>query len=199
MRDEGGSATALDLAGGRHLEAFLRVGTGSEEDRNVICSDLCEGISQLEDLPEGAFRDRRWVPMKITPRTPTETSFWVNKARERFSLHARQPRPIDGIATLHTHVVLAYDFENGHTEELVIGAELFHLLMELKEGYQISDAQSDDVFANLSIFKQRLAQEGDRKLLAWNPLDDRVFEICAELIEDKQRMIIAESVRETKE
>jgi hypothetical protein len=144
-------------------------------------------------LPKGAFLDQRWVPLKITPRTPTETSFWVNKPRERFSLRAYQLRAIEGIETMHTHVVLTYQFEGVHKEELVIGAELFHLLMELKEGYQISDAQSDDVFANLTIFKQRLAQEGDRRLFTWNPLDDRVFEICADWVEDKQRIIIAES------
>ena len=191
MREIGGSAAALDLARGRHLEAFLRVGTGTDEEREAICSDLCAGISRLEDLPENASRTQGWVPLKITPRTPTETAFWVNKPRERFSLRARQLRANDGIETLHTHIILAYQFENSHQEELVIGAELFNLLMELKEGYQISDAQSDDVFANLSIFKQRLAQEGDRKLFAWNPLDDRVFEISAELVEGVQKLIIA--------
>ena len=190
MLEVGGSEGSLDLARGRHLEAFLKVGTGSDEERGAICSDLCEGISRLEDLPKGAFLDRRWVPLKITPRTPTETAIWVNKPRERFSLRARQLRAVDGIETMHTHVILSYQFEAAHKEELVIGAELFHLLMELKEGYQISDAQSDDVFANLTIFKQRLAQEGDRTLFAWNPLDDRVFEVRAEWVDAAQRIAI---------
>ena len=79
------------------------------------------------------------------------------------------------------------------TKELVIGAELFNLLMELKDGYQISDTQSDDVFANLSIFKQRLAQEGDRTLLAWTPSDDRVFEVRVGWADETQKLVIGET------
>lgn len=186
----GGKASALGLARGGHMGAFLKVATGTDAEREAICNDVCDGVARLEDLPEEAFGDRRWVPLKITPRTPTETAFWVNKPRARFSLRARLPRAAPGVETLHTHVILTYKFETGHDEELAINAELFHLLMELKDGYQISDTQSDDVFANLSIFKQRLSQEGDRTLMAWNPLEGRVFEVKAELAEGGQRLVI---------
>src|SRR5205814_6295194 len=92
--------------------------------------------------------------------------------------------------TLHTHVVLTYCFNTGHTEELIIGAELFNSLMELREGFQISGAQSDDVFANLSIFKQRLAQEGDRTLFAWNPAGEGVVRVEADLVDGVQRLAV---------
>jgi serine/threonine protein kinase len=186
----GGKPSALGLARGQHMEAFLKVATGTDAEREEICNDICDGVARLEDLPEEAFEDRRWVPLKITPRTPTETAFWVNKPRTRFSLRARLPRVVPGVETLHTHVILTYKFETGHMEELAINAELFHLLMELKDGYQISDTQSDDVFANLSIFKQRLAQEGDRALMAWNPLEGRVFEVKADWAEGAQKLTI---------
>jgi serine/threonine protein kinase len=186
----GGNASALGLARGQHMDAFLKVATGTEAEREVIRDAVCDGIARLEDLPEDAFGDRRWVPLKITPRTPTETAFWVNKPRERFSLRPRRPRAAQGVETLHTHVILTYQFEAGHEEHLAINAELFHLLMELKDGYQISDTQSDDVFANLSIFKQRLAQEGDRALMAWNPLEGRAFEVRADWADGSQRLMI---------
>jgi hypothetical protein len=186
----GGKASALGLARGQHMEAFLKVATGTDAERESICNDICDGVARLEDLPEEAFGNRHWVPLKITPRTPTETAFWVNKPRVRFSLRARLPRAARGIETLHTHVILTYRFETGHEEELAINAELFHLLMELKDGYQISDTQSDDVFANLSIFKQRLSQEGDRALMAWNPMEGRVFDVKAELADGDQKLII---------
>jgi hypothetical protein len=61
-----------------------------------------------------------------------------------------------------------------------MGAELFHLLLELSEGYQLGDAASDDTFAHLSIFVQRLAQEEERHLMAWNPMqDDSLFNLTA--------------------
>ena len=102
IREIGGAASALGLARGLHLDAFLRVGTGTEVDREATCSDVCEGIARLEDLPEEAFRDRQWVPLKITPRTPTETAFWVNKPRARFSCGPSScGRPL-GRDTAHT-------------------------------------------------------------------------------------------------
>lgn len=188
----GGSETALGLAKSQHLDKFLLVESGTDTERQVICSQLCEGIARLEDLPEAAFEtDVNSVPLKITPRTPTETAFWVSKPRDKFTLSSRIIRAVAGIETLHTHVVLSYKFDNGHVEELVIGAELFDLLMELREGYQISDAQSDDTFANLSIFKQRLAQEGDRVLFAWNPANEKVMKLEATMIGEVQKLAIA--------
>ena len=63
-----------------------------------------------------------------------------------------------------------------------MGAELFHLLLELSEGYQLGDSASDDTFAHLSIFVQRLAQEDERQLMAWNPMqDENLFSISAGL------------------
>ncbi|MGD9563073.1 MAG: NERD domain-containing protein [Pyrinomonadaceae bacterium] len=173
-----GSRTALALANSQHAEAFLRIGTGDDDELRRICSQLCEGIARLEDLPVEAFEaEVDAVPLKITPRTPTETAFWVSKARDRFSLRPSEPLAVDGIETLHTHVVLSYQFENGHHEELIIGAELFNLLLELREGFQVSDVRSDEIFANLSIFKQRIAQEGDRLLFAWNPAMEQVMKL----------------------
>lgn len=188
----GGSEEALGLSKSQHLNKFLLVESGSELQKLEICSQLCEGIARLEDLPEEAFdSDKDAIPLKITPRTPTETAFWVSKDRNKFTLQPRIVRAVPGIETLHTHIVLSYRFDNGHIEKLVIGAELFNLLMELREGYQISDAQSDDTFANLSIFKQRLAQEGDRLLFAWNPANEKVMKLEVKMVDGIQRLVIA--------
>jgi serine/threonine protein kinase len=184
----GRSSDALALARGRYFDLFLKVATGTEDERREICSRLCEGVARLEDLPDEAFADQDSVPLKITPRTPTETAFWVNKPRANFSLQPRRARVVEGLETLHTHVILSYAFNNGHVEELIIGAELFNSLMELREGFQISDAQSDDIFANLSIFKQRLAQEDDTMLYAWNPAGDGVIRLEARVVDGVKRL-----------
>ncbi len=191
IRDVGGSEGAIDLTRGKHLSSFRTAGTGEDEDRERICSDLCDGIARLEDLPEKAFMPG-WVPLRITPRTPTESFFWVNKPRDRFSLRPGSTRAYEWLDALPTHLVLTYTFENGHKEELIMGAELFHLLMELKDGYQLTDARSDDVFANLSIFKQRLAQEEERSLFSWNPMDERVFRIRVTQSDEMQDLAIEE-------
>ena len=45
----------------------------------------------------------------------------------------------------------------------------------------MGDASTDDTFAHLSIFVQRLGREDDRQLLAWNPMrEDAIYEIAAE-------------------
>jgi len=56
-----------------------------------------------------------------------------------------------------------------------MGYELFHTLLELESGFQLNDTTSDDLFANLAIFTQRLAQEGESSLFAWNPQDEANF------------------------
>jgi hypothetical protein len=82
---------------------------------------------------------------------------------------------------LHRQAVLTYRYRDGKEERLLLGAELFHLLLELNEGYQLGDVSSDDTFANLSIFVQRLVQEDSRELFAWNPMaDEAIYRIEAE-------------------
>ena len=178
------------LARCRHLERFRRVPLMSEEEKTKLCADLCNGIAKLEDLPTLAFSDKNGVPLKITPRTPTESILWVVKPFDRFSLEAKLPTTVEGLEKLHTHLVLKYKYADGNYEELIIGAELFHILMELKDGVQLSDAASDDTFANLSIFTQRLAHENSREFSAWNPVEEVVvFKIKAELKDDIQKII----------
>jgi hypothetical protein len=62
---------------------------------------------------------------------------------------------------------------------------LFHLLLELAVGYQLGDVSTDDTFAHLSIFVQRLVREDERELLAWNPIDTLTFKIAAVVKEQK--------------
>src|SRR5262249_20548671 len=112
--------SSLTLAGGSYLDEFLKVGVCSDEEHQRICSDLCAGLARLEELPDEA-RDRTdFVPLKVTPRTPTETAFWVSKPRDRFSLRAVVPQAMEGIEALHTHLELSYRYERGGDERLLI-------------------------------------------------------------------------------
>jgi hypothetical protein len=83
---------------------------------------------------------------------------------------------------LHRQAILTYRYRDGREETLRLGAELFHLLLELADGYQLGDVSSDDTFANLSIFVQRLVQEDARELFVWNPMaDESIYRVDAEL------------------
>jgi hypothetical protein len=63
--------------------------------------------------------------------------------------------------------------------------------MDLAEGVQILDAFSDDVFANLGVFTQRLAQEDERSLQAWNPADEnKVYNVAIKDVEGLQAMVL---------
>jgi len=173
-----GDPQALGLARGKHLRAFRDLPLSHAEDRMRVCERLCQGIARLEQLPPQALDRKAVVSLRITPRTPTETAFWVEKPLERFRVEADLPPEMEGLERLHRRAFLVYRYRDGREERLRIGAELFHLLLQLAEGYQLGDVSSDDTFAHLSIFVQRLVREDERRLLAWNPSqDERVYEV----------------------
>ena len=173
-----GSRSALRLARGQHLIEFLDLWRPGG-DLEAVKTRLCRGIARLETLPPTAL-DRiehsGQVPLRITPRTPTETTFWVEKQLDRFYLEPRLPPKGTGLDRLHRQVILGYRYrESSRTEKLILGAELFHRLLDLGDGWQLGDVATDDTFAQLSIFVQRLAREDDRRLRALNPMRDGVI------------------------
>lgn len=172
---------ALALAQARHYLEFKNLPTAAT-DREELCRKLCEGIAHLENLPFQALGRPDVVPLRITPRTPTETAFWVEKPLANFRLEADIPAEADGLDRLHRQAFLIYEFRNGAEESLRLGAELFSLLMELSEGFQLGDVSTDDTFAHLSIFVQRLVREDDRRIMAWNPIqDERIYDVSADV------------------
>ena len=168
----GGDRFALTLNGGRHFNVFRDFPLLPPEKQREICDALCRGLSRLELLPAIALGQESVIPVRIVPRTPTETAFWADKPLDRFTLEAERFASGQGLETLHRSLTLRYQAASGWTEDLTVSLELFALLMELAEGGQILDAFSDDVFANLSVFTQRLVQEDERSLRAWNPADE---------------------------
>jgi serine/threonine protein kinase len=195
----GGMKSALGLARSQHLQRFLAVPEMDNEERAALCRELCLGIARLEELPPVAFNlcpDE--VPLRIVPRTPTESEFWVSKPLRRFRLEAELPDVREPLESLHNALVLSYCYHDGpRTEVLRINSELFHLLIELKEGFQLSDTLSDDTFAHLSVFTQRLVQENELSMLCWNPMDDKtVYEFVIQQENGSQKMILTPLQRE---
>ena len=185
---------ALGLAQARHYREFSNIPI-AEGERDDLCRRLCAGIARLESLPPQALDRPNVVPLRITPWTPTETAFWVEKPLTSFRLEA--DLPAEGLDRLHRQASLIYRYRDGSEERLRLGADLFHLLLELSDGYQLGDVSTDDTFAHLSIFVQRLVQEDDRRVLAWNPMqDEAIYEVSAEIVEGagaggvQQQMII---------
>jgi hypothetical protein len=179
LRAVTGDIHSLGLARGQHLRLYRNLPLENMEmdsqQRFDICKRVCAGISRLEDLPPQALCRREVVPLRITPRTPTETAFWVEKPLSTFCLEAELPPDTKGVDRFHRQASLVHTYRNGSKERLHLGAELFHLLLELSDGYQLGDISTDDTFAHLSIFVQRLVQEDEREMLAWNPMQDEVI------------------------
>lgn len=167
----GGDGHALTLRDGRRADEFRRFPLLSDEEQSLIKQRLCNGLSRLEALPDLAYCKTDRVPIRVVPRTPTETAFWIEKSLERFSLVTERFQVTIGMETLHRYLTLRYSSDHGGIDELRIPLELYSLLMDLADGVQILDAFSDDVFANLGVFTSRLAQEDERALNAWNPAD----------------------------
>src|SRR5690606_31904230 len=108
---------ALDLARGRHLRIFRNLPLSDESTLRSVCEQLCRGISRLEDLPPQALERPGVVPLRITPRTPTETAFWVEKPLDAFRLEADLPHEAEGIERLHRQATLIYTYRSGRGEE----------------------------------------------------------------------------------
>jgi hypothetical protein len=196
-----GDRGTLGLARGQHLRLFrnLPLETNPQEQAQ-LCARLCGGISRLEDLPRQALERPDVVPLRIPPRTPTETAFWVEKPLNAFRLKADLSPDTDGMDRLHRQAFLIYRYRDGREERLRMGAELFNLLLELSNGYQLGDVSTDDTFAHLSIFVQRLVREDEREIWAWNPMRDEViFRISARVEKAQeqalQRMILTPLTR----
>lgn len=181
-----GDNLALPLANGEHLRLFKEAALRSAEENKTLCARVCRGISQLESLPTLALTQQDSVPMRISPRTPTESCFWVEKPIDRFRLEAEWPAIHDiPLAVLPRRLKLIYRTADGRDDVLSMGYELFHTLLLLASGEQLSALRSDDLFANLAIFTQRLAQEDEGHLLAWNPKSEgRVYRLSIRSKED---------------
>ena len=81
-----GDRYALDLARGSHLREFLALATSHDVGKQrELTARLCAGISRLETLPPKALERAEVVPLQITPRTPTETAFWIERTPRRHS------------------------------------------------------------------------------------------------------------------
>jgi hypothetical protein len=96
----GGELAALTLKDGRRLAEFRDFPIPPLPKQEDIKRRLCLGLSKLEALPEAAFRRAALVPLRIIPRTPTETAFWVGKPLDRFDLEAERFQP-QWVETLH--------------------------------------------------------------------------------------------------
>lgn len=180
----------LPLHGAQHLHRFRRVPLMSDQEQQTLCHELCQGIARLEDLPELVHTRSDGLPLHLTPRTPTDSAFWVLKPWARFTLTAPLPPATQGLEVLHTHLVLTYRYADGSDEQLPIGLELFHLLLELKDGMQLSGIGQEGVFAHLEIFVQRLAQEDSRELWGWHPeADADVMRLMVSLQDGRQTLI----------
>lgn len=196
--------SALGLAHGRYLRRFRDISLLNKTERQELCEDLCKGIAHIGELPHLALNRPGIVPLRITPRTPTETMFWSEKPLSRFEfipeIWSDNGTDVD-LTTKDTsellprEAYLSYSYKDGRKERLRLSAGLFHRLLRLKEGYQLADVSTDETFANLSVFLRRLAQENDRKIMAWNPMrDDTIFRVSTEVENDpdgpKQKLVI---------
>ena len=188
---------ALGLAQGRDLRRFRHLAIQRDAShREDVVRHLCGGISRLESLPPQALDRPGVVPLRITPRTPTETAFWVEKPLANFRLDVDESTTEQGMDRLHREAFLVYRYDDGRDERLRLGADLFHLLLELCDGFQLGDVSTDDTFAQLSIFVQRLVREDHRRARAWNPMkEDAVFDLSAVAADEddgSQRLVIQE-------
>jgi serine/threonine protein kinase len=185
---------SLPLAEFESFDFYRDIPFGMEQN---LCKKLCKGISKLENLPPKALdriEELKVVPLPIKSRTPTETAFWVEKPLASFRLEPEQ-KSDGGTEYLHRNVFLVYRYKNGEEERLRLGAELFHILLEVGDGYYLGDVSSDDTFANLSVFVQRLLQEDEQEMYAWNPMDEEeIYKVYVDWINQdenrKQKLIL---------
>jgi hypothetical protein len=90
----GGDASALGLNGGRHFAQFRDFPLLPPDRQRAIRDGVCRGLWRLEELPDIAHWHESEIPIRIVPRTLTETKFWVGKPLDRFALEAECSAPL---------------------------------------------------------------------------------------------------------
>lgn len=193
----GGKRMDLTLSRGQYIDMFRRVPEMSNEEKEKLKNRLLEGMSRLENLPRIVLSRAGVTPLKVSPRTPVETCFWIDKPNHKFSLEAELYDNHYGYETLHRFLALNYRYDENSTESLHLNSELFNILIELSEGFQLSDAFSADTFAHLSVFTQRLGQEDQGPLLAWNPSQEHlIHELNVSFEDGLQKLKLIQSSHE---
>ncbi|OYT73416.1 MAG: hypothetical protein CFK52_02285 [Chloracidobacterium sp. CP2_5A] len=172
----GGPGARLDVARGRHLDWLRRLPFLSEVEKRELLRRLCHGLSRVESLPAVAYARAGAVPLRLSPRAPTETVFWVEARLTDFRLEADlQPTALldadnPGRRGLHRQAFLTHRSSQGGESRLSINADLFHVLLELDWGYRLSAATMDETFAHLTLFIERLIRAQAGEIYAWHPL-----------------------------
>lgn len=183
-----GSLYSLGLLDGQFYDLFLYIEKLSLDEYNKLCIQLCSGLAKLDDLPRHAFRKGE-IPIRLIPRSPTETIFWVVKSAYNFRIELEKPQIRSDLPFLHSHLKLTYQFANGSQESLTMGYDLFRTLLELNSGLQLVGQDSDDLFANLDDFTRRLAQEDAQIWRAWTPAaDPTVYELSIHVVDEAQQL-----------
>ncbi|QUW01134.1 hypothetical protein J8C02_13365 [Chloracidobacterium sp. MS 40/45] len=183
IEQAGGPGTTLDLARGRHLDTLRRLPLMSGEEKQAVLVRLGRGLSRLEPLPQPAYRPGR-VPFRLHPRTPTDTIFWVETRLEDFALESvllgvRMSE--HGQRGLPEEAFLVYHLPQGGTVRLRLTADLFHALLELEGGYQLSAATLEQTFAHLSLFIEQVVHAQNQTWYAWHPAqEERVYRLAIE-------------------
>jgi serine/threonine protein kinase len=181
----------MHLYGMSHFESFSRFESLEEEKKAEVCERVCKGLARLGQLPQIAEDRKDFLPIKVIPRTPTESILWSEEPLSRFRLEAEKFQSQDELEALHRVLKLIHKDEFGHEESLKLSARLFSQLLELADGEQLLGAQTDDVFANLSVYTQRLGNGRDDKFFAWNPrTPNDVFQVRIDRTGPRQTIVI---------
>ena len=183
-----GSENSLTLLDGQFYNLFLSTENLTSEDSQDLCMNLCKGLAKLDDLPRQAFRKNE-IPLRLIPRSPTETVFWIVKPASNFHIEVKKPPMKTGLPFLHSQLRLIYITSNNSKEVLEMGYDLFRTLLELNDGLQLVGQDSDDLFANLETFTRRLAQEDSRTWKAWTPsADSTIYELSINFNDGTKRL-----------
>jgi hypothetical protein len=110
--------------------------------------------------------------------------FWVETRLEDFTLES----PLLGTGVSETgrrglpaEAFLVYRLPAGNTVRLRLTADLFHVLLELEGGYQLSAATLEQTFAHLSLFIEQMIHAQNQVWYAWHPAqEDRVYRLAIE-------------------
>ncbi|MFQ3581928.1 MAG: hypothetical protein SNJ67_08105 [Chloracidobacterium sp.] len=177
----GGKTAYLGLARGRHLDLLQQVPLLSDAERRSVVQRLGRGLSKAELLPPLAYAKTDSLPFRIHPRTPTDTVFWIETRLDAFAVEAAW-LDVGGLGPdrrgLPHEAFLAHRNARGQTARLRLTADLFHVLLELERGYQLSAATLDETFAHLALFIEQIIQNHDGDWYAWHPTqEDRVYRL----------------------
>ncbi|CAG4907804.1 serine/threonine-protein kinase [Acidithrix sp. C25] len=148
---------------------------------------LLEGLARIDDLPSKAFRDQRYIPLRIDTVNPIELVIWSEIAIDEFDLSLGNMADVQSDSSLEklpNKVILRHRYsDRSTTSTLTVDLETFTNLRNAQRRLHLPPTSGGGgSLTNLRIFLRQLQMHEIKELFVLDNEDsEKVFKVSTQL------------------